>query len=41
MSKAVTVNQLLKNLEELKKKGYGNAQIFVTEGLFKDSRKTM
>jgi hypothetical protein len=31
MNKAVTVNQLLKNLQELKKKGYGDAQIFITD----------
>lgn len=31
MKKAVTVNQLLKNLQELKRKGYGDAQIFITD----------
>lgn len=31
MAKAITVNELLKNLQELKKKGYGEAQIFVTD----------
>ena len=31
MAKAITVNQLLKNLQELKKKGYGDAQIFITD----------
>lgn len=31
MAKAITVNQLLKNLQELKAKGYGNAQIFITD----------
>ena len=31
MAKAVTVNQLLKNLQDLKKKGYGDAQIFITD----------
>ena len=31
MSKPITVNQLLKNLQELKKKGYGDASIFITD----------
>lgn len=31
MANAVTVNQLLKNLEKLKAKGYGDAQIFITD----------
>lgn len=31
MNKPVTVNQLLKNLQELKAKGYGNAPIFITD----------
>ena len=31
MSRAITVNQLLKNLQDLKKKGYGDAQIFITD----------
>ena len=31
MNKAITVNQLLKNLQELKAKGYGDAQIFITD----------
>ena len=31
MNKAVTVNQLLKNLQELKRKGYGDAQIFICD----------
>lgn len=31
MAKAITVNQLLRNLQELKVKGYGNAPIFVTD----------
>ena len=30
MSKPMTVNQLLKNLQELKAKGYGEASIFIT-----------
>lgn len=31
MANAVTVNQLLKNLQQLKAKGYGDAQIFITD----------
>ena len=31
MANAVTVNQLLKNLQGLKAKGYGDAQIFITD----------
>lgn len=31
MNKPITVNQLLKNLQELKKKGYGEASIFITD----------
>ncbi len=31
MNKPVTVNQLLKNLEGLKQRGYGNAVIFITD----------
>lgn len=31
MNKPVTVNQLLKNLEDLKKKGYGDALVFITD----------
>lgn len=31
MANAVTVNQLLKNLQNLKAKGYGDAQIFITD----------
>ena len=31
MAKPITVNQLLKNLEKLKAKGYGDAPIFVTD----------
>lgn len=31
MNKPVTVNELLKNLQELKAKGYGNAPIFITD----------
>lgn len=31
MCKPITVNQLLKNLQELKAKGYGNAPIFVAD----------
>ena len=31
MAKAITVNQLLKHLPELKAKGYGDAQIFITD----------
>ena len=31
MANAVTVNQLLKNLQKLKAKGYGDAQIFITD----------
>lgn len=31
MNKPITVNQLLKNLQELKEKGYGNAPIFITD----------
>jgi hypothetical protein len=31
MNKPVTVNQLLKNLKELKAKGYGDAPIFITD----------
>ena len=31
MAKAITVNQLLENLQELKAKGYGEAQIFITD----------
>ncbi len=31
MNKAITVNELLKNLEGLKKRGYGDAQIFITD----------
>lgn len=29
--KAITVNQLLENLQNLKEKGYGEATIFVTD----------
>ena len=31
MSKPMTVNQLLKNLQELKARGYGEASIFITD----------
>jgi len=31
VAKPVTVNQLLRNLKELKQKGYGNAPIFITD----------
>jgi hypothetical protein len=31
MANAVTVNQLLKNLQGLKARGYGDAQIFITD----------
>lgn len=31
MDTPITVNQLLKNLQELKKKGYGDAVIFVAD----------